>query len=83
MPRTRFLVLIAAILGPLAKLMARLWRRLPIHCSRCCLPVAPDSVSPGERMAWCPSCQQVFDVPLLKAPSWVTGVVAILLFNLQ
>jgi hypothetical protein len=34
-------------------------------------------------MAWCPSCQQVFDVPLLKAPSWVTGVVAILLLNLQ
>lgn len=90
MPRTHFLALFAAFFGfivltlrPLAKLLANTWRQLPTHCVRCCHAVPRGSVSAGERMAWCPRCQHVFDVPLLKAPSWVTGVLAILLLNLQ
>jgi len=90
MPRTHFLELIAAALQliaavfrPWANLIAKLWRRLPVHCNRCCHSLGPDSVSRGEVMAWCPHCRRIFDVPLLKAPSWVTGVLAILVLNLQ
>lgn len=83
MPRTRFMVLIAAVLTPLGRLLAKMWHRLPAHCPHCCHGVAADSISPGELMAWCRNCQRVFQVPLFKAPSWVTGVVAILLINLQ
>jgi hypothetical protein len=45
--------------------------------------VGRDGVSPGEQFAWCPHCRRIFDVPLLKVPSWVTGVLAILVLNLQ
>jgi len=63
--------------------VVRLWNRLPIHCPYCCHPSDADSISSGERAAWCPHCQQVFEVPFLKAPSWIIGVLAILLINLQ
>lgn len=90
MPRTRFLVLLAAVWSLVtaaiitsAKLIAKLWQRVPIHCTRCCRPLDPESVSPGEPVAWCPHCHSTFEAPLLKAPSWVTGVLAILVINLQ
>lgn len=90
MPRTHFLQLIlaavelvASVFEPLTKSVASIWRRLPVHCSRCCQSVGQGGVSPGEIFAWCPHCHRIFDVPLLKIPSWVTGVLAILVLNLQ
>ncbi len=65
-----------------ARASVRMWNRIPIHCSYCCHPVDGESVSLGRTMAWCPICRRVFEAPLLKAPSWVTGVLGILLINL-
>ena len=75
--------LVVSVLSSAATLIAKLWNYLPIHCSCCCHSVAGSTVSAGEKMAWCPRCQQVFQTPSLKAPSWVTGVLGILLINLQ
>ncbi len=69
-------------LRSLARATTNLWNRIPIHCSYCCQPVDGESVSRGGTMAWCPMCRRVFEVPLLKAPGWVTGVLGILLVNL-
>ena len=66
-----------------ARATANLWNRIPLHCSYCCRPVDGESVSGGGAMAWCPKCRRVFEAPLLKAPSWITGVLAILLINLN
>jgi hypothetical protein len=63
--------------------VAKLWNRIPIHCLYCCQAVDGESVSLGGTMAWCPNCHRVFEAPLLKAPSWVTGVLAILAINLN
>jgi len=81
MIKTHVLGPIVCALSFLAMPMAKLWNCLAIHCSYCCHSVAGDTVGTGEKMAWCPRCQQVFETPLLKAPSWVTGVLAILLIN--
>jgi len=70
-------------LSSVCRPVVRLWNHLPIHCPYCCHPSDADSISAGERAAWCPHCQQVFEVPLLKAPSWIIGVLGILLINLQ
>jgi len=83
MSKARVLGLVVAVLSSVTLLITKMWNRLAIHCSNCCHPVAGNTVSTGERLAWCPRCQQVFEAPLLKAPSWVTGVVAVLLINMQ
>jgi hypothetical protein len=62
---------------------AKSWSRIPIHCSYCCHPVDGESVGIGRTTAWCPACHRVFEAPLLKAPSWVTGVIGLLVINLK
>ena len=66
-----------------ARATARKWSRIPIHCLYCCHPVDGESVGLGRTMAWCPVCHRVFEAPMLKAPSWITGVLGILLINLN
>ena len=83
MSKTRVLGLVASILWSATRPIARLWNYIPIHCSFCCHPIAAGSFSAGEMMSWCSRCQRVFETPLLKAPSWVTGVLGILVINLQ
>ena len=83
MSKTHVLGLVVFVSMTAARMFAKLWNCLAIHCNYCCHPVPGATVSAGEKMAWCPWCQQVFETPLLRAPSWVTGVIAVLLFNLQ
>jgi len=64
------------------KLIAKSWKDLPIHCSLCCLPLTKGSISKGEWSVWCSNCQKVIELPLLKAPNWITGTLAILIVNL-
>ena len=66
-----------------ALLVKKQWNSLAIHCTYCCHPVAYSSVSSREKIVWCPSCHQVFKMPMLKAPSWITGVLTVLLLNLH
>jgi hypothetical protein len=66
-----------------ARATASKWNRIPIHCSYYCHPVDGESVGQGRRMAWRPACHRVFKAPMLKAPSWITGMLGILLINLN
>lgn len=71
------------ILRSSARTIAKKWNRIPIHCSYCCRSVDGESVGLGRTTAWCQVCHQVFEAPMLKAPSWITGVLGIVLINLN
>lgn len=72
--------------APLASNWTRLvalWKKLPVMCSLCGRPNDGDSIEHGETVAWCAHCQHVFEVPALRIPGWITGVLAVLLINLH
>jgi hypothetical protein len=73
----------ASIIRWVLRPAAILWSKIPVHCSLCGQPNAGASVARGEAAAWCSHCQRVFEVPLFRGPSWVTGVLGVLIINLQ
>ena len=63
-------------------LVAR-WKSVPYLCSFCGCEVDPDTIGSGESVGWCPGCQRVFQLPLLKIPSWIAGTVLLLAIKLH
>lgn len=59
------------------------WKSVPHLCCFCGRPVDPDTVGEGEQVGWCPHCSRVFQLPILKIPSWVAGVLLVLAVKLQ
>ena len=72
---------VASTLKSTVKRTVRNWRQLPMHCPRCCHPIAAECVNYCERMTWCPQCRDIVRISWAKAPNWVTGVLATLLVN--
>lgn len=63
------------------KRAVRNWDQLPMHCPRCCHPIDGECVNYRERMTWCPQCRDIVRISWVKAPNWITGVLATLLVN--
>lgn len=61
---------------------ATTWNEARRRCSHCGHPSDAEPDGGADSVAWCRRCRQVFTVPSLKVPDWVTGVLAILAINI-
>lgn len=62
--------------------LAEAWRKMPSQCSQCGGLIKAEAFS-ENRTAWCPHCQKVAELPLLKLKDWITGTVLLLIIKVQ
>jgi hypothetical protein len=74
---------VVRLLAKSAQRLTSSWDAVSYPCSSCGRGIDPESVSQGELAAWCPHCNRVTALPLLKIPGWIVGILALLAIKLQ
>ncbi len=59
------------------------FRRLPPMCRYCAHSIDPNSIDSHEYVMWCDHCHQVVEIPLIKVPGWVVGVLVVLVIQMS
>ena len=62
--------------------LANAWRNMPSQCQHCGGLIKAESFSENNT-AWCPHCQKVAELPLLKLKDWIIGAVLLLIIKVQ